>query len=274
MRSILRNHRYARNLCKRTLRGRLDFVASSRTALLPCIFSKREISFVTRDDNGDTFEEFQESERMLVDFSDPDVTAAKILGSDQDIGGESTCTLEYESLPDGSSYSVFSGNLSVEHTGRAVRTGYCAMRTPKPKQKLNLEPFKGLQLKVRTDYRKYQLTMTTDTWINDDVHLGLIAGEKLHPNEWNIMEIDFSNFVLLGKGKYKLFQRPPDPRTIMTLGISCQEDQPGPFRFEIEYIKAVKDVADETERYRRKLLRYGDGTTNDRLIDKIRNKLK
>ena len=90
MRSILRNHRYARNLCKRTLRGRLDFAASSRAALLPCIFSEREISFVTRDDNGDTFEDFQESERMLVDFSDPDVTAAMILGSDQDVGGEST----------------------------------------------------------------------------------------------------------------------------------------------------------------------------------------
>ena len=86
------------------------------------------------------------------------------------------------------------------------------------------------------------------------------------------MEINFSNFVLLGKGKYKLFQRPPDPRTIMT-GISCQEDQPGPFRFEIG-IKAIKDVADETERYRRRLQRYGDGTTNDRLIENIRNKLK
>ena len=78
----------------------------------------------------------QESERMLVDFSDPDVTAAMILGSDQDIGGESTCTLEYESLTlTGLVIRVFSGNLSVEHTGRAVRTGYCAMRTPKPKQK-------------------------------------------------------------------------------------------------------------------------------------------
>ena len=66
----------------------------------------------------------------------------------------------------------------------------------------------------------------------------------------------------------------PDPRTIMTLGISCQEDQPGPFRFEIEYIKAVKEVADDTERYRRRLMRYGDGTTNDALIDNIRKKLK
>ena len=66
----------------------------------------------------------------------------------------------------------------------------------------------------------------------------------------------------------------PDPRTIMTLGISCQEDQPGPFRFEIEYIKAVKEVADDTERYRRRLMRYGDGTTNDTLIDNIRKKLK
>ena len=60
----------------------------------------------------------------------------------------------------------------------------------------------------------------------------------------------------------------------MTLGISCQEDQPGPFRFEIEYIKAVKEVADDTERYRRRLMRYGDGTTNDALIDNIRKKLK
>ena len=59
----------------------------------------------------------------------------------------------------------------------------------------------------------------------------------------------------------------------MTLGISCQEDQPGPFRFEIEYIKAVKEVADDTERYRRRLMRYGDGTTNDALIDNIRKSL-
>ena len=235
---------------------------------------RHSISFVTRDENGDTFEDFPETERMLVDFSDPEVTASMIVGSDQDIGGESTCTLEYESLEDGSSYSVFSGNISVEHSGKAVRTGYVAMRTPKPKQKLNLEPFKGLQLKVRTDYRKYHLTLTTDTWIHDDVHLGLIVGQKLNPGEWNVMEIDFSNFVLLGKGKYKLFQRPPDPTTIMTLGISCQEDQPGPFRFEIEYIKAIKEVADDTERYRRRLIRYGDGTQNDKLIDKIRKKLK
>ena len=235
---------------------------------------RRNISFITRDENGDTFEEFAEHERMLIDFSDPDVAASMIIGSDQDVGGESTCKLEYESHEDGSSYSVFSGDISVEHTGKAVRTGYVAMRTPKPKEKLNLEPFKGLQLKVRTDYRKYHLTMTTDTWIHDDVHLGLIMGQKLNAGEWNVMEIDFNNFVLLGKGKYKLFQRPPDPRTIMTLGISCQEDQPGPFRFEIEYIKAVKEVADDTERYRRRLMRYGDGTTNDTLIDNIRKKLK
>ena len=64
---------------------------------------------------------------MLVDFSDPDVTAAMILGSDQDIGGESTCTLEYESLPDGSSYSVFPGIylLSTQEELSAQATAQC-----------------------------------------------------------------------------------------------------------------------------------------------------
>ena len=128
---------------------------------------------------------------------------------------------------------------------------------------MNLEPFKGLQLKVRTDYRKYQLTMTTDTWIKDDVHLGLIAGEKLHPKRVEYYGNRFFKLCFTWQRQIQTFPKPPDPRTIMTLGISCQEDQPGPFRFEIEYIKAIKDVADETERYRRKLLRYGDGTTND-----------
>ena len=60
---------------------------------------------------------------LLFDLTDELVCKSWITGSDRDIGGESNCLLSFETEEDGSGYSVFSGDIAVEHSGKAVRTG-------------------------------------------------------------------------------------------------------------------------------------------------------
>ena len=187
---------------------------------------------------------------LLFDLTDELVCKSWITGSDRDIGGESNCLLSFETEEDGSGYSVFSGDIAVEHSGKAVRTGYCGIRSPYPKIPINLEEFRALEIKIRSDLRRYSINVTSDGGIQTDVHQGFV---QVDSTGWVTAEVPLETLIHIWKGRPSIFQRSLNTRKVLTVGVSLSDDVPGPFRLEIEYIKAKRKVADDAEILRRKL---------------------
>ncbi|EIE83446.1 hypothetical protein G6F46_003788 [Rhizopus delemar] len=164
-----------------------------------------------------------------------------VTGCDKDIGGFSEAHLEI--TPEGT--GKFHGNISLELPAdpEIKQSGYAALRTKQREQTLFGTPcwdttlFRYLALRVKGDNRRYFVNIQTDGVVKTDLFQHRLF---LHtPGKWETVMIPFKDFVLTNNGMIQQDQIEMFRQKVRTVGISLMDRQEGPFKIEIDWVKAM-----------------------------------
>jgi NADH dehydrogenase [ubiquinone] 1 alpha subcomplex assembly factor 1 len=131
---------------------------------------------------------------------------------------------------------VFSGVLSLEKSGKMVRSGYAAIESPYFEPLVDLSNCDRLQLRVRSSGGLFVANLRTPSPIAHNLYQQAFTTV---PGEWTTVELPFSNFLATVRGKIDPIQRPFDEDSIQSIGILMADRVDGPFRFEIQWIRAL-----------------------------------
>jgi len=212
-----------------------------------------------------------------MDFTLPNTVDQFLLGCDQDIGGESTVTLEYKEETDeengmpiwaddteisgtdvaaGLGYARFSGDLSMDFTGDASRSGYAMTRSKEPSTPLDLGEFQGLAMRIRSPMqyqRPYQCNVRTSSFLPDEVYIGVLQNQS---SGWVTVQLPFNSFMLTGRGHMRSIQRAMNTHEMLSVGFSCTEKVPGPYMLDVAWIAVVRNMLEDQDILK---LNYNDG---------------
>ena len=124
--------------------------------------------------------------------------------------------------------AVFQGILSLENNG-----GFSSTRTlPRP---YNLDGYDGITLRVRGDGNTYQLRLRLDDRFDGVAYR---YSFQTKADEWMTVEIPFSECVPVFRGRELSDVDPVAPAKIQQIGFLVSDKQAGPFRLEVDWIKA------------------------------------
>jgi NADH dehydrogenase [ubiquinone] 1 alpha subcomplex assembly factor 1 len=94
----------------------------------------------------------------------------------------------------------------------------------------------GLTIRIRGDGKRYKLTATADTDADPVMYQ---VGFETARDEWLELRMGFSDFVATYHGRPVESARPLDPARIRSLGLLIADGQEGPFRLEVDWVKAA-----------------------------------
>lgn len=143
--------------------------------------------------------------------------------------------------------AVFAGELHTqlppsENQGpkKVVRLGFAAARAYMPWYLQDVSDFDALEIKLKSDGRRYTVNLQPESFFGDDLYQGYLVVDKMQKGEWVVAKLPFSDLLLTGRGRVKEVQRSFDHDQVTSLGVSIADDQSGPFRLEVEYIRAAR----------------------------------
>lgn len=185
-----------------------------------------------------------------VDLLQPDSHALALLNrfqvtTDRVLGGMSTATLtakRYKFFTSG----VFSGVVDfVDQSGSAeatARGGFAAFRTKADERVRNFSAFDGLELRVKTDGRVYTLNVKCADYPADALWQCKIV---TLPNKWVTIGIPFRDLVLTRRGRIEPERTPVSSEAIAGVGILLADGKNGPFKFEVQWARAVRKITEQ-----------------------------
>lgn len=164
------------------------------------------------------------SDKVLFDFTTPTNKPGWQIVNDDVMGGVSTSRFEVLT-----NRAVFSGVVSLENNG-----GFASVRSSPILQ--DLRGLDGFEVRTFGDGRHYKFTARTENGFDSPLYQ---MGFRTKHGEWEEHRLPFSQFKPTFRGR-TLDARPPlDPAKIYTVGFIIADNQGGPFRLEIEWVKAV-----------------------------------
>ncbi|MEJ2189714.1 MAG: CIA30 family protein [Acidobacteriota bacterium] len=163
----------------------------------------------------------------IVDFSRGDVTWPPI--NDGVMGGVSSGRMTV-----GDGFATFQGTVSFENNG-----GFSSVRSQPVVH--DLSAFEGLVLRVRGDGKRYGFRLKTDASFD-----GVSYQFQIEPpaGEWAEISAPFTDFIPVFRRRVVGDYPPLNPRRIATFGLMISR-QEGPFRIDIESVKAYPAVEDQ-----------------------------
>eukprot|EP00947_MAST-08B_sp_MAST-8B-sp1_P000363 g363.t1 len=194
--------------------------------------------------------------KMLWSF-DKATVGQWVVTSDKSVGGQSEASFRHVSeleaagaaagagagaaVDEEEPHAVFSGTLSLARSGRLKRSGYAAIISERePGGPIDLEGYKALEMKVRTDGRTYMVNLSMDTLMDDDLYQGFVMVE---PGEWHTLELPFDRFLLTARGRPRDVQRKLDVEGMWGMGVTLADKKDGDFKFEVQYIRALPKMS-------------------------------
>ena len=162
--------------------------------------------------------------RLLMDFQSPGAEKRWEVINDDVMGGLSTSRLTITP----NKTALFEGTVSLEHNG-----GFTSVRTS-PADYF-LDGFKGLTIKAKGDGKRYRLRLRTTKTAEGVAYQTSFATQ---PGIWISPFFPFSDFVPSFRGDVVSDAPVLNPADIRQIGLMIADKQPGPFRLEIEWIKA------------------------------------
>ena len=142
-------------------------------------------------------------------------------------------------------------NTKIGQRSHAVRSGYCALKSP-------FVPFEGhdlgqyynhLEVTVRADGRPYSINMKLSSYFPDDLYVYHIRPTGIHDaaamnyqtgGAFTTLFIPFKNFVLTANGRVRDQQRALDGAIrIEAIGFTLMDGNDGDFCFDLARIRAV-----------------------------------
>lgn len=188
----------------------------------------------------------------LVTFDSPSSLEAVKLMSDNDIGGFSKASLTHETLSDTSTtlpHARFTGNISLDlppNRPDVQRSGYAAWRTRDRGRTLfgrsyiDLDAYRFLALRVKSDGRKYFVNLQTESIVPTDLHQ-----HRLHAHDtgaWETVVLSVREFVRTNYGMPVEPIREMLRQKITSVGIGLTDRTPGPFDLRIAEIYATNNA--------------------------------
>jgi NADH dehydrogenase [ubiquinone] 1 alpha subcomplex assembly factor 1 len=162
--------------------------------------------------------------RMLFSFEQPDDAQNWLSVDDVVMGGVSASRLAV--TPD--SLAVFSGSVSLANNG-----GFASIRT-RPRH-VDLAGYDGLEMRVRGDGKRYRLRLRTDASFDG---IAYQAGFDTQPDTWQTLRFPFSVFQPTFRGWTVPDAPALDPGQIHAFGLMIADKQAGPFRLEVDWLRA------------------------------------
>lgn len=130
--------------------------------------------------------------------------------------------------------AVFQGNLSLSNNG-----GFSSTRTSP--RLYNLANHKGIVVHLKGDGRQYQLRLRADEGFDGISYRHHFSTKR---DEWITIFATFEDFVPVFRGRVMKDVEPLAPDKIQQVGFLISDKQAGPFRLEVDWIKAYKNDSD------------------------------
>ncbi|KAL6784323.1 NUOFAF1 [Auxenochlorella protothecoides x Auxenochlorella symbiontica] len=185
-------------------------------------------------------------EQRLFDFSTPASLARWATFSDTELGGRSTASLIASTSHPGT--AVFQGTFSRE-TGadadeRLKRSGFVGMNTRDTQDRLDLDQYDTMVLRVLGDGRRYIASIRTENWIigeasSHDVYQAFLFARE---GEWTEVEIPLARFLLTYKGRLVETHVQMNRSRIVSFGLALaggDYQQEGPYSLGLDWIKVI-----------------------------------
>lgn len=157
-------------------------------------------------------------------------------------------------------YGHFHGSISFklpQNRPEIERSGYAGWRMHDRKRSIfmsrlfDLEPYKFIAFRVKSDGHKYFINIMTDTMFETDLHQHRLFTTR--PNEWETIVVSPTDFVRTNQGRiFENQQQGILLRKIRNIGISKIDRTEGPYSLMIEKIWASSTSTNLTK----------DGTNN------------
>jgi monofunctional biosynthetic peptidoglycan transglycosylase len=163
-------------------------------------------------------------EKMIIDFSSPDEQERWEIINDAVMGGVSESRI---SIIDNRA-ALFQGNVSLENYG-----GFASMRSHP--RVFELAGSNGLIIRVNGDGKDYRLRLRTDKNYDGIAYQTHFSTEQ---DRWITARLSFEAFTPVFRGMVVNDAPPLDITAIRRIGFMIADKQSGPFRLEIEWVKA------------------------------------
>ncbi len=155
-----------------------------------------------------------------------DVPEEWLVVNDGVMGGLSRS--EFVAAADG--HAVFRGEMSLENNG-----GFASVRGFVPE---GISPeTRALQIRVRGDGRTYQVRLRMGRRFDGVAYALEFATEK---DAWQVIELPLSGFAPTFRGRRPRNAPPLALEAVRQLGLMIADKREGPFRLDVEWIRAVE----------------------------------
>ena len=129
-----------------------------------------------------------------------------------------------------SNTAIFQGTVSLENNG-----GFSSIRTSPRFYKL--DGYRGIILRLKGDGKKYQFRLRMNDRFDG---ISYRYHFKTDINRWVIIRVPFNECVPVFRGRTLYDVEPITPKKIQQIGFLISDKQAGPFKLEIDWIKAYK----------------------------------
>jgi hypothetical protein len=129
-------------------------------------------------------------------------------------------------------------SLVFEGTTNTDGGGFSSIRSED--RPFDLEAYDRIRLRVRGDGRTYTFRLTTGDTRNERRRPSYWADFETHGDDWEVVDVPFRLFRPRWRGRW--LEGPElNPRAIDSLGLMIYDNRDGPFRLEVDWIRACRD---------------------------------
>lgn len=162
--------------------------------------------------------------RSLVDFEDSPADTWQVV-NDGVMGGLSRARFSVDE-----STATFEGDVSLENGG-----GFASVRTRL--EPVDLSRWDGIALRVEGGGKTFHLRLRTD---DESDGIAYRASFVAPAGEARQVRVPFSAFEPTWRGRVPEGAPPLDPSRIEQIGFLISDEQAGPFRLQVEWIRAYR----------------------------------
>jgi hypothetical protein len=170
---------------------------------------------------------------------------AYMITTDELFGGKSQASFwvkQYKHFRAG----VFEGIVEFASDDFGSRGGFCnsrlRKREPLFEDELVMMETQALQLRVKTDGRPFLINFQCSDTTDEDVWQ---AEVRTDPFRWETLALPWSGFAHVSRGLVKESQLDLEPHKIDGFGITIADGRNGPFRCELQFVRALKEWSEE-----------------------------
>ncbi len=127
-------------------------------------------------------------------------------------------------------HATFRGEMSLENNG-----GFASVRGHVPEGIPTAARL--IELRVRGDGRSYQVRLREGRRFDG---IAYRAEFRTEPGEWLVVALPMSDFEPTYRGRRPRNASPLDPSQVRQLGLMIADKQAGPFRLDVEWIRATE----------------------------------